>query len=160
MPGWHKTGCGPSPSDADLDAAAAAAWTEEHEKEALMQMKVKAKLQRAIVQQGVLPQETLGPGAEQQMAAYRAVEEQREKTWRVKDARLRKIHAPPQAIDIKGRRTLADGDVRQVIEKTLEQRKLVLHRNDSHVVEDRIHASLFVTHTPSEPGDGSAVLPP
>ncbi len=46
-----------------------------------------------------------------------------------------------------------DDAVRQVLEKTPAQWKLVLHRNDLQVVEDRVHASLFVTLTPSEPGD-------
>jgi hypothetical protein len=140
-------------TDAAVDAAAEAAWTAKHEKELRFQTKARTEHQKAAVQQGVLSQDALGAGAEQQMADYRAQVQSRECKLEARQRFLDRAQQQPVVPDLRGCQVFVDDAARSALNATPAQWALARRQAKLVVVEDRAVASVFVTLTPSQPGD-------
>ena len=148
-----RAGTGPAACDAAVEAAAEAAWSARHDTEVRHQKAARTEHLRAAVQHGCVAREALGADASQQMLAYQATEAEREHALQARLRRLDGRHRAPPPPDLHGCRVFVDGEARDVLNKTPAQWALARRQGQFTIVEDRAVASVFVTLTPSEPGD-------
>jgi hypothetical protein len=139
--------------DHAIEAVADSVWTERHDKEVRFQKKARVETHQAAVQQGVIGQDTLGPGAEQQMTDYRQKVLDREAELVAKQSAMARKRLPPQMPDLRGRRIFVDDSAKATLNQTPAQWALARRQLELVVVDDRAVASVFCVLTPSQPGD-------